>query len=229
MGNSVKNGLVRNSFWISLLLHLLLFLSLSYYFVFTPKEEKPPHYYVPAYTYHGSITPPMPNFAKSQAAPQMKAQKVVQKVTPTKVTQPTTQSSPNGLLAPSLIASSFAAVNAMPYQPTEEQRTQEEDPILLIGDQTHIADPLIRLIGKSLSAHFNYPETEGRLGVKGRAIIQMTLNPNGTFTDIDMLRSSGNSQLDAAALYAVNTAPTVTDAYRFLDKPKKFVIGFIFE
>jgi len=34
---------------------------------------------------------------------------------------------------------------------------------------------------------------------------------------------------NAAALYAVNTAPTVVGVNKFLAKPTRFVVGFIFD
>jgi hypothetical protein len=42
------------------------------------------------------------------------------------------------------------------------------------------------------------------------------------------VQSSQNEDLDAAALYAVNKAPRIDGADRFLAKPKTFVVGFLF-
>jgi TonB family protein len=108
------------------------------------------------------------------------------------------------------------------------QAKKSADPIYLIGDMSQAADPLIKLIGKALSAHFRYPDTPGRLGIKGRALVGLTLHPGGYFTDVSLLESSQNHELDDAALYAVNQAPLVAGADRFINHPKHFVIGFIF-
>jgi TonB family protein len=98
----------------------------------------------------------------------------------------------------------------------------------MIGDDHAPADPLIKLIGRSLSAHFRYPRMAGELGIRGRVIVELTLHPEGYYSDVQMLKSSDNEDLDAAALYAVNSAPDVIGADHFISKPKHFVIGFVF-
>src|SRR5438477_525236 len=86
-----------------------------------------------------------------------------------------------------------------------EQEKKEADPILLIGDDSHPADPLIKLLGRSLSAHFRYPRMAGQLGITGRVVISLTLHPEGYYSDVQMMQSSDSQELDAAALYAVNS------------------------
>ena len=98
-----------------------------------------------------------------------------------------------------------------------------------MGDLNQVADPIVKLLGRSLSAHFQYPDTEGILGIKGKVILELILHPNGNITGIRMLKSSHNQNLDSAALYAANTAPTVLGADKFLSTPMRFVIGFVFE
>ena len=106
---------------------------------------------------------------------------------------------------------------------------KSEDPILLIGDKNEIADPFTRLIGRALSAHFIYPRTEGEFGIKGRVLVKLMLNPNGRFTDVQIVRSSNNRHFDSAALYAVNAAPAIRGITKFLTKPKQVMVQFIFD
>lgn len=216
------------------------------------KQEKLPHYYVPSYTYTGSIKPSVNNlniqhkqvmknslptdpkkinqktdknietkkaqdatFRKSTLYLQ-KIQKFKQEIKPKKARLP----------QQSLLAASFEMMKQ--EQLKEVTKTRENEPIYLIGDDNAPADPLVKLIGRSLSAHFHYPRLAGELGIKGKVLIGLTLHPNGYYDDIQLIQSSYNQDLDAAALYAVNTAPIVEGANHYISRPKHFVVGFVF-
>jgi TonB family protein len=90
------------------------------------------------------------------------------------------------------------------------------------------ADPLIMLLGKAISKHFQYPEMAGKLGIAGRALVKITLMPEGNIVNVTMVSSSNSHDLDAAALYAINKAPLIPEAGDYIKKPKTMVIGFIF-
>jgi len=244
-------GFPRNSFLLSLLLHLLLLLSISIVIIFKPEEnKKPPHLYIPSYVYRGSLPSfnqhkSIPNqqrtsqahennqlqkdllvsknkFMIKEKATDLKARFSARKEeTPKKTKIAKIQQGP-----PSMLGASLASLKA--NQMESIRHTKETEPILLVGDLNQVADPIIKLMGRSLSAHFSYPETEGMLGIKGKVIIELVLHPEGHFTNIRMLRSSQNQNLDAAALYAANTAPRVDGADRFLSAPTRFVVGFVF-
>jgi TonB family protein len=104
----------------------------------------------------------------------------------------------------------------------------DTEPVLMIGDPNTPADPLIKLMARSLSTYFRYPDTEGMMGIKGRVLVKLTLHPEGYYSDIQLIQSSDNGSLDAAALFAVNKAPKVIGADRFMQKPKRFLVGFVF-
>src|SRR5690349_5619730 len=60
MSNKITEKLSRNAFWLSILLHILFVLFILIALLTKPEQEKKqllPHYYVPAYTYTGSIKP----------------------------------------------------------------------------------------------------------------------------------------------------------------------------
>lgn len=222
------------SFWLSLLFHLLLLLSLFTLFTTPPAPQLPqktPNYFVPAYTYSGSIKP-----AATAVTPKATAEAT--KPTETPDTPPAPQKQALALKPvkppakhvarrqPSLIAASFNMLQQEQFAALDEPR--EKDPIYLVGDDSQPADPLIKLLGHALSAHFKYPETAGRLGIRGKVIVELVLHPEGYLSNIHIVRSSSNHDLDTAALYAANSAPTVEGANRFIDKPKRFVIGFVY-
>lgn len=216
MQRSIVKRALFSSFVLSILLHLLFLLLVTTVVVFYPVEEKKPHLYVPAYTYTAKSAPQataMPSPATPSKASQTHADKPV-------------ESSKHGIMKQSIMALSMNMLQQNQKQMLSSLRNSE--PIYLIGDDHQPADPLIKLIGIALSAHFEYPRLAGEMGIKGRVFIAMTLSPDGHFSDIQMVRSSDSADLDAAALYAVNSAPIVRGADRFISAPKHFVIGFVF-
>lgn len=254
-----ENGLFKRAaqggFWLSVLLHLALFLALLSLMAKNQKEVKQvrlPHDYVPAYTYSGSIKPTSPHKSVADNRPQTESRSQ-----PTKAESPQPVESKGQIedmesvehtLSPlrvikklqkmpakklqdtpfkkSLLTSSF---NMLKEQQLEEiSEKPDNEPIYMIGDDSQPADPLIKLLGRSLSAHFRYPHMAGQLGIRGRAIVGLTLHPEGYYSHVQLLQSSNNPDLDAAALYAVNAAPKIDGADRFIEKPKHFVIGFVF-
>lgn len=246
MLNRVTKRILENGFWLSLLLHLLLLLAFLTFISLQPVQEQQPlpHHYVPAYTYSGSIKPS----AQRQQAKNSKQSKSdnnttnktnsletaenIQSVKDTRsqITVPKILKKiptlKNHTVTGSLLASSFNMLKE--EQMREVSQKRESEPIYMIGDDSMPADPLIKLIGRSLSAHFGYPRMAGELGIRGRVVLSLTLHPEGHYSNVEMVRSSDNQDLDAAALYAVNSAPKVYGADRFISKPKHFVIGFVF-
>lgn len=214
--------LPRNTFALSLLIHLLILLLFFNIKVLPPvhKEKTTAGLYIPSYTYTGSLSPaPAAKTAISQ----------LNKPTPPTLETPRKEeaTSKSGLRKASILDLSRASIQQN-FASNAINRMKSQEPILLIGDETQLVDPLIKLMARSLSANFRYPEFEGRLGTKGRVIVALILHPSGYFSDPQILRSSNNQDFDNAALYAINTAPTVVGANRFISQPKQYVIGFIF-
>jgi TonB family protein len=223
--NSIKNKLLRHTFWLSALLHFLLFVCITTVIIVDPeKNQKPPQLYVPSYVYKGAITPSLQQPSRVASSVQKAHQRTRNEVNSQQT--PDKPASKEGVYPKSMLAASFASIQSSTLKALSTPKNTE--PILLIGDENVVADPLIKLLGRSLSAHFSYPKTEGMMGIKGKVIIGLTLHPDGNFSDVAMLRSSDNQNLDAAALYAVNSAPKVLGADRFLNEPKHFVVGFVF-
>jgi TonB family protein len=213
---------------LSLFLHLLILLSVTV-MIFAPRveeQQKSPELYTPAYVYKGGIT------ASSLSSPKPVK---MQKEMASNPLPPTSQQKEQLSTSKSTKREVKKSVLSMTYQFLQQNQhamiahlKQEQEPIYLVGDSNSPVDPLIRLLARALSAHFDYPREAGMFGIRGRAVISMTLHPNGHLSNVQLLQSADNEDLDAAALYAVNSAPLVKGANKFMSEPKVFVIGFIF-
>lgn len=245
-----KQSLVT-SLWLSVLLHLILLLCFIFLISQQPQEEKKsPNIQVHSYVYKGKISPTFQSYRapKVDGSSRNKPSPLSPPTPPSTQNTATLDSKPNtqttaqtqsaerpqeSLSAPenklnlkSIMASSHEILQA--EQRNAIHSSRESEPIYLVGEENMVSDPLIKLIGRALSAHFDYPQAAGELGITGRVIVGFVLHPAGHFTEVQILQSSNSRDLDTAALYAVNSAPTVVGADRFLSKPKFFVVGFIF-
>ena len=54
--------------------------------------------------------------------------------------------------------------------------------------------------------NLNYPDAARREGITGKLLLDVALNPDGTIRNISVLRPSGHSLLDEAAVRIVNLA-----------------------
>lgn len=231
MQQNTKKRLLLNTFWLSVLLHLLLLFVLTTFIFLQPKEkQQSPNVYVPSYVYKNKVTPTIQQHrsvrsiaertAKNQPTKQnetvSEAKNIDTKLPKTKKTTHTT-----------ILASTFAMLQQAQLRALSASLHNVE-PIYLIGEQNAVSNPFIVLIGKALSAHFEYPHTAGELGIRGRVLISLTLHPEGYFSDVEIVKSSNDHDLDAAALYAVNQAPRIEGLDKFISEPKHFVVGFIF-
>lgn len=219
---SIKR-LVLNSFWLSVLLHLLLFTFFATLIIFpAPEREKHPTLQVPAYVYKGAIKPILHDTTTASESHET----VTEKSAPTQRKVQRVATSKHGLTPAAIWSSTRSVLQSSQMEAISSLQTSQ--PIYMIGDDNEAPDPLMKLVGQSLSAHFKYPEVAGKFGIRGRVLVGMTLHPEGYFSHVAIVSSSHNQDLDGAALYAVNKAPRVYGADRFLSAPKHFVVGFIF-
>lgn len=244
--NKTKRRLL-NAFWLSLLLHIIILAIIFLIVQNEPERRTAPDHTVSAYTYQERPSPTIQQRRQTQSKQtksnlteqKTMAEKQKEKVT---VKQSKTLADKEGIKPPaqkstthetpspqkSMIAASFAMLREQQMQKMSEAAYENVDPIYLVGDPNMPADGFSLLLGKALSAHFEYPKLAGEMGIRGRVIIGLTLHPEGYFSDVEILQSSHHRDLDAAALYAVNQAPTIEGMNKFLSKPKHFVVGFIF-
>jgi len=230
----------RQSFLLSVIFHALLLLFLlsgPFIFTFNPKkiEEKSPELYIPSYVYKGNITPAAQQAVARSAAqtqPVMKAQQSapsIQKMQNKSGTLASSIPKNNSFQPKSILEMSRNLIQKNQVNTALNRLNNAEPPILLVGDKRAIVDPLVKLLGRSLSAHFHYPKIEGMFGARGKVYVELVLHPEGYFSDVQIVLSSDIQDFNAAALYAVNTAPTVVGANKFLSRPTRFVVGFLFE
>lgn len=245
MQAALTKKLNRNSFLFSLIFHLailLILLIVSTIITLNPveQEKKSPQLYIPSYVYKGAITPTVQHqvaktasntqsFTESQsAAPNIQKVQNKPSVLPSQIKKVSVRKN-NPFQQKSILDMSRSIIQQNQVNAAIDNLNNTEPPILLVGDKHAIVDPLIKLLGRSLSAHFHYPKIEGTFGARGRVYVELVLHPEGYFSDVQIVQSSEIQDFDAAALYAVNTAPTVVGANKFLPKPKRFIVGFIFE
>jgi TonB family protein len=246
MQSRISKRFSQTSFLIALLLHVLFLLGFSTILLIqtTPDKKIPDDQSIPAYVYHGSMQPETAaaSNAGSTQAEALRPDKQTENTAEIEA-QPQPQHTPQAIYTQPHLEK-VSAAKMFGYQPSifessrqilrQNQiqralnRGNDPEPILLVGDMNVEASPLVRMMARALSANFQYPKYEGSLGIHGRVLVQLTFNPEGHFSDAEIVQSSDNENLDAAALYAVNKAPRVPGARRFLSKPKSYIVGFIF-
>lgn len=222
----MKKFLAKNSFVLSLLLHLLLLLCLLFYVHLQPNEHKPQAKYVPSYAYTGAVLPAAPSHAVSTERAGVTTRSPLRQQQVTSPQEIAIQKKGRVGLR-EILNSSFEYLENSQRQ-TVQSMASDVEPIYMIGDMNNVADPLIMLLGKAISKHFQYPEMAGKMGISGRALVRITLLPEGNIVNVTMVKSTNSHELDTAALYAINKAPIIAEASDYIKEPKTMVIGFIF-
>lgn len=83
--------------------------------------------------------------------------------------------------------------NGIPYQIVEQKPTFNG------GDA--------RDFSKWVNSQIIYPEDARASGAQGRVIVQFTVEPDGSLSNVDVLKSSGTPSLDAEAVRVVSSSP----------------------
>lgn len=207
MHSKTVNILQKSSLWLALLLHVLLFFSLSYVWVYQYKSEEKPPEYIPSYAYHEE---------KSASVQQNKTifQKTPKKNIPT---------SKDGVEKPV-----FNPREIRFNQVVDISSAKDSEPVHLIGDNKKTPKPLIILLGKAMTAKLAYPRAAIDLTIKGVAVIGFVLHPDGQVTDVRLLKSSSADILDQAALSAAYQISPVKNVGSYITQPEAIVFGIIF-
>lgn len=93
------------------------------------------------------------------------------------------------------------------------------------GDQIN---HLVILIYQAISQHKEYPENAD-LQKTTKVVISFVLNPNGEINAAHIAKSSGNSNLDQAALLAVNEAQPIQGVSEYLKSAQDFAIPIVYQ
>lgn len=98
----------------------------------------------------------------------------------------------------------------------------------LISEKT-IGKPLFKILSRALAAHLVYPKIAVDFRQRGTVKVAFMLYPNGLMGGITVIKSSGFSVLDDAALTAVNGMAPVAGVQPYVKGPMYLVAGVIFE
>ncbi len=207
----------RHTLWISLLLHLLFLLNFSYVWFHPLPTEQSPSLEISSYVYNAPTTPtvtPSPQHQqKAIEKPKPKDKNGIEKYSPDAA-----NSAEIPLTSQNVSARSFDSQKTKPT---------DEDPIHLIGE-SKVVKPLIKILGRALTAHLVYPKIAIDFNLRGTVHIGFLLSPNGQVSNAEVVKSSGTGVLDDAALRAVNEMSPVPGVNPYLPQSKFLVIGIIF-
>ncbi len=200
----------KSSLWVSLILHLLVFFLFFMSFNHQKNLLEKPALYVPAYLYHR-------NSSKAASRPQFLSKRNLP-ISPTGI-----EKSIDNHEVP------LNNTNSAKNMPSETKATlKEHDPIHLLGDNKKTPKPLIKILGRALTASLIYPKSAVDFGIRGVAYVRFLLYPDGHITNVQLIQSSKTGVLDQAALDAVNAISPVKHVDPYLKEPKYIVFGFIF-
>lgn len=198
----ILKHLQKNSFWLSLLLHLIFLLSILFSIRINHLNNKHdlPDLTIPAYTYQEEqpvLAAPLP--VKKEDTP------------------------PQGLEKPKV--QSEASKTQVASQ--AHKKSEMSEPISLVGDKK-IKKPLLELLGKALAKTLVYPKIAKDFNLRGIAYVSFIIDPSGELEAIRLVQSSGTDLLDQAAVQGVMAISPVGKANQFLQAKKYMVVGIIF-
>jgi len=102
-------------------------------------------------------------------------------------------------------------VEIMDYVEEVQEEVVEEEaiPFALVEEKPKFQGGDANTFSKWVSAHLDYPEIAKENGVSGRVMVQFTVNPNGTVSDVKVLRGVDPS-LDKEAVRVIQSSPKWT-------------------
>ena len=106
---------------------------------------------------------------------------------------------------------SSLGVEIMDYVEQVEEESVEEEaiPFQLVEEKPKFQGGDANTFSKWVSQHLEYPELAKENGVQGRVMLQFTVNPNGTVSNVKVLRGIDPS-LDKEAVRVVSSSPKWT-------------------
>ena len=210
------------SIWLSAFGHALVLLA----FLLTigpkpmPQAQDAPSAYVPAYV------PPAPLAPAAAPAKQPVPQPAIAKPQPIKT-------DPAGILTPpqqpplSKQAMQAAVHTFKSTAPQLLNKHPDQEPLNLIGDQK-IVKPLIRLLARAVGRTLTYPKAAVDFYMRGKVLIGFQLAPDGTVSNVRVLRSSGAGVLDNEAARSLRAISPLIGAGEWVKQPEFLIVGIIF-
>lgn len=198
---NLSKSLQQSSFWLSLLIHIAIIFIFLLTFNQQIQQKEKPNLFVPAYLYHDKP-------AAASIVPS-----VMQKSVP---------ASPTGILKKPQETRTVTSPTQLSH------KSPANEAIHLIGDKKTAPKPLIKLLGTALTAKLIYPKTAVDFRLRGVAYIRFLIHPDGSITDIKLIKSSSADILDQAALDAVHAISPLIGVNQFLSESKYIIFGFVF-
>ena len=102
-------------------------------------------------------------------------------------------------------------VEIMDYVEEVQEEVVEEEaiPFALVEEKAKFQGGDANNFSKWVASHLEYPEIAKENGVSGRVMVQFTVNPNGTVSDVKVLRGVDPS-LDKEAVRVIQSSPKWT-------------------
>lgn len=211
MRRRIANVFLQNSFYLSIFFHLLFLLSFSFVLTYQPKlkeKEPEPELFIPSYIFSQEIvsTPKQPGSQNMQTQQQE-----------VKTSKDGIETSEKNHSLSDYLTNQYRMMRAY----------KKIDPVHLIGEKL-IDDPLRKLLGIALTARLIYPKVAMELRLRGVVSIELLLHPDGSVTNIKLVKSSREKILDVAALNAVHDMSPVHNVDLYIKAPKLLVVNVIF-
>lgn len=89
-------------------------------------------------------------------------------------------------------------------------------------------EPLLAILHAAIQAKQQYPASAMEMEREGRVRIGFLLQPNGSIDQVSLVKSSGTSSLDAAGLQAVEAAAPFKGVSRYVSETREFQIDVVF-
>jgi protein TonB len=125
-------------------------------------------------------------------------------------TTPAPETEPKDLSASELIERSMEMVSLSEQINASRQAYAKQPKQVFVSARTQefkYANYMIEWVKKvERVGNLNYPDDARREGISGKLLLDVELNPDGTVRNISVLRSSGQTLLDEAAVRIVNLA-----------------------
>ena len=78
--------------------------------------------------------------------------------------------------------------------------------VLVVEVQPEFPDGMKEMM-KVIQYNLKYPEAAKAAGAEGKAFVQFVVKADGSISDVQVMRSTGNESLDAEALRVVSSMP----------------------
>ncbi len=98
----------------------------------------------------------------------------------------------------------------------------------VMGTPSSSFNELVSLLHQQIQARQIYPPQALEMNQTGRVVVAFLLTPNGMASDIHLVKSSGNANLDNAALSAVKAATPFQGVAHYLQTSEHFQIDIVF-